>query len=133
MARAETASSRHRISSGSPWEDPYGYSRAVVTGNACHVAGTTDPSGQHLGDAAGQARAALGIIERALTDAGFALGDVVRTRMYLTRFEDVDAVARAHGEVFRDIRPASTLVVVSALVAPELLVEIEADAVRDPV
>ena len=120
------------MTSGSPWEAPYGYSRAMVVGNACHMAGTTDPSGEHPGDAAAQARAAFGIIERALGEAGFRLADVVRTRMYVTRLEDADAVARVHGEVMAKVRPASTLVVVSALVAPELLVEIEADAVRDP-
>jgi enamine deaminase RidA (YjgF/YER057c/UK114 family) len=126
------AEGRRRITSGGHLEAPYGYSRAIVVGDTCHVAGTTDPGGQHPEDAAGQARAALVIIERALRDAGFELADVVRTRMYVTRLEDADPVARVHGEVFADIRPASTLVVISALVAPELLVEIEADAVRQP-
>ena len=121
---------RRRVSSGSRFEGPYGYSRAVVAGDACFVAGTTDPSGTHPGDAAAQARAALAIIERALTDAGFELVDVVRTRMYVTDRADADAVARVHGEVFGDIRPASTLVVVTGLIEPELLVEIEAEARR---
>ena len=121
---------RRRISSDSRWERPYGYSRAIVDGDACWVAGTTDPSGDHPGDAAAQARAALAIIERALVEAGFGLGDVVRTRMYVTRPEDALFVAAAHGGVFRDIRPAATLVVVAALIEPDLLVEIEADAVR---
>lgn len=121
---------RRRVSSGSRFEGPYGYSRAVVAGDACFVAGTTDPSGTHPGDAAAQARAALAIIERALTDAGFGLGDVVRTRMYVIDRADADAVARVHGEVFGDIRPASTLVVVTGLIEPELLVEIEAEARR---
>jgi enamine deaminase RidA (YjgF/YER057c/UK114 family) len=123
---------RRRISSGSRWEVPYGYSRAVVEGDRCLVSGTTDPSGDHPGDAAGQARAALRIIEAALAEAGFTRADVVRTRMYVTRVSDGDAVARVHGEVFRDIRPAATLVVVAALIEPELLVEIEAEAVRRP-
>ena len=122
---------RQRVSSGSPWEAPYGYSRAVVVGNACWVAGTTDPGGEHLGDPAGQARAALGIIERALDEAGFRLADVVRTRMYVTDPAAAVPVAQVHGEVFRDIRPAATLVVVAALIQPSLLVEIEVDAVRE--
>lgn len=122
---------RERISSGSPWEGPYGYSRAIVVGDACWVAGTTDPGNEHPGDPAAQARAALGIIERALCDAGFALTDVVRTRMYVTDPAHAAPVAEVHGEVFRDIRPAATLVVVSALIEPDLLVEIEVDAVRD--
>ena len=118
------------MSSGSPWEGPYGYSRAVVEGDACWVAGTTDPSGAHPDDPAGQARAALGIIERALAEAGFGLADVVRTRMYVTDPAFAAPVAAVHGEVFRDTRPAATLVVVAALIEPGLLVEIEADAVR---
>jgi len=121
---------RRRVSSGSPWEGPYGYSRAIVDGDACWVAGTTDPSDDHPGDAEAQARAALGIIERALAEAGFGLADVVRTRMYVTRAEDALRVAAVHGEVFRDVRPAATLVVVSALIEPRMLVEIEVDAVR---
>ncbi|HZM73307.1 MAG TPA: RidA family protein [Candidatus Polarisedimenticolia bacterium] len=123
--------SRRNISSGSPWEGPYGYSRATVVGHRCWLAGTADPTGRHPGDAAGQAREIIGIIGRALADAGFSLADVVRTRMYVTNAADIDAVARVHGEVFGTVRPASTLVVVTALVAPELLVEIEADAVRE--
>ena len=112
---------------------PYGYSRAVVVGDSCWVAGTTDPSGEHLGDPAGQARAALLIIERALAEAGFALTDVVRSRMYVTDAAWAAPVAEVHGEVFREVRPASTLVVVKGLIAPELLVEIEVDAIRDRV
>jgi enamine deaminase RidA (YjgF/YER057c/UK114 family) len=122
---------RRKISSGSRWELAYGYSRAVVEGDRCWVAGTTDPSGDHPGDPAGQARAALGIIERALAEAGFALSDVVRTRMYVTDVDHATAVATVHGEVFAAIRPASSLVVVKALIEPALLVEIEAEALRD--
>jgi enamine deaminase RidA (YjgF/YER057c/UK114 family) len=121
---------RRRVSSGSPWEALYGYSRAVVVGDACWVAGTTDPSGDHPGDPAAQARAALAIIERALVEAGFALGDVVRTRMYVTDAAHAAPVAEVHGAVFGDIQPVATLVVVTALIEPDLLVEIEADAVR---
>jgi enamine deaminase RidA (YjgF/YER057c/UK114 family) len=123
---------RRRIASGTRWEERYGYSRAIVVGDRCLVSGTTDPSGEHPGDAAGQARAALRIIEVALDDAGFALADVVRTRMYVTAAVDAEAVATVHGEVFGTIRPAATLVVVAALIEPGLLVEIEAEAVHDP-
>jgi enamine deaminase RidA (YjgF/YER057c/UK114 family) len=121
---------RRRISSGAPWEAPYGYGRAIVEGDTCWVAGTTDPSDDHPGDPGAQARAALRIIELALAEAGFELADVVRTRMYVTAAAHADAVARVHGEVFGDIRPAATLVVVSGLIEPDMLVEIEADAVR---
>lgn len=128
------AESRRRISSGGPWEARYGYSRAIVAGDVCHVSGTTDagPDGhsRHPGDAAAQARAALEIIELALGEAGFARSDVVRTRMYLTDLADAATVGEVHGEWFRDIRPASTLVIVAALIDPTLLVEIEADARR---
>ena len=124
---------RQRVSSGSHWEAPYGYSRAIVVGDSCWVAGTTDPSLDNIGDAAAQARAALATIGRALNEAGFDLRDVVRTRMYVTDASAADPVARVHGEVFGDVRPAATLVVVSALIEPGLLVEIEADAVRTPV
>jgi enamine deaminase RidA (YjgF/YER057c/UK114 family) len=125
---------RHRVTSGGPWEAVNGYSRAIAVGDTCHVSGTTDagPDGRsrHPGDAAAQARAILEIIERALTDAGFSRADVVRTRMYLTNVADAPAVGEVHGEWFRDIRPASSLVVVAALVDPTMLVEIEADARR---
>jgi len=119
-----------RISTDSRWEGRFGYSRAVVVGDRCIVSGTTDPTHDHVGDAAAQARAALSIIERALREAGFGLADVVRTRMYVTDPADAEAVATVHGEVFGDIRPAATLVVVSALIEPQLSVEIEAEAVR---
>lgn len=125
---------RRSVSSGGPWEARYGYSRAVAIGDSCHVAGTTDagPDGRsrHPDDAAAQARATLEIIERALAEAGFARTDVVRTRMYLTDPADAAAVGEVHGEWFRDIRPASTLVIVAALIDPSIRVEIEADARR---
>jgi enamine deaminase RidA (YjgF/YER057c/UK114 family) len=125
---------RRRISSGGPWEASAGYSRAIVFGDSCHVSGTTDagPGGPslHPGDAAAQARAAWAIVERALTEAGFSLADVVRTRMYVVSIDDAPAVAAVHGEVFGDFRPASTLVQVAGLMEPSLLVEVEADARR---
>lgn len=125
---------RRRISSGGPWEARFGYSRAIVAGDTCHVSGTTDagPDGRslHPGDPAAQARAVFGIIERALDEAGFALADVVRTRMYVTDRGNLDAVATVHGEVFGEIRPATSGIVVAALIEPSLLVEIEAEARR---
>jgi len=124
--------SRRRVTSGGPWEASAGYSRALAVGEACFVSGTTDagPTGEslHPGDAAGQARATLAIIERALNEAGFALEDVVRTRMFIVDPEDADAVAAVHGAAFGHIRPAATMVVVARLMTPSLLVEIEADA-----
>jgi enamine deaminase RidA (YjgF/YER057c/UK114 family) len=125
---------RRRVSSGGPWEASAGYSRAIVVGDSCHVSGTTDagPDGRsrHPGDAGAQARTVLEIIEQALVDGGFSLNDVVRTRMYVASMDDVPAVIAAHGEVFGEIRPASTLVQVAGLIDPSLLVEIEADARR---
>lgn len=123
---------RRRVSSGGPWEARFGYSRAIVAGDSCHVSGTTDAGSDgrslHPGDPAAQARAVFAIIERALVEAGFSLADVVRTRMYVTEVGNIAPVAEVHGEVFRDIRPASAAVVVKALIEPSLLVEIEADA-----
>jgi enamine deaminase RidA (YjgF/YER057c/UK114 family) len=131
---ADVELTRRRISSGGPWEASVGYSRALVVGDSCHVSGTTDagPDGRsrHPGDAAAQARAVIEIIERALGDGGFALADVVRTRLYLTNLADAAAVGRVHGEFFGEIRPASALIVVAALIDPSLLVEIEVDAKR---
>jgi len=125
---------RRLISSGSPYEARFGYSRAVVDGDSCWVSGTTDsgPDGisTHPDDAAAQARATWAIIERALGEAGFALSDVVRTRMYVTRIEDAQAVAGVQGERFGEIRPAATVVQVAGLIHPSMLVEIEAEARR---
>ena len=125
---------RRRIASGGPWERVAGYSRAIVVGDTCWVAGTTDagPDGtsQHPGDIAGQAREVFAIIERALAEGGFSLGDVVRTRMFVTDMADSGALSAVHGEIFGEIRPAATMVAVAGLMHPSLLVEIEAEARR---
>ena len=124
---------RRNFGSGGPWESVYGYSRAVRVGRQVHVAGTTAvlPDGGVEGgaDAGAQARAVLDRIEAALAQAGARMADVVRTRIYVAPGGDTDAIGRAHGERFAPVRPASTLVVVHALVRPDLLVEIEADAI----
>ncbi|MFN2471359.1 MAG: RidA family protein [Gaiellaceae bacterium] len=123
---------RHVVSSAMPWEELYGYSRAVRVGRHVHVAGTAPimPEGADPPpDAYGQARRCLEIIVAALAEAGARPEDVVRTRMYLTRAEDIAEVGRAHGEVFRDVRPATTGVVVAALLDPRWLVELEAEAI----
>ena len=125
---------RKHVASGGPWEESGGYSRALAVGDMCYVAGTTDagPDGEscHPGDAAGQARAAFAIVEGALGQAGFALDDIVRTRVYITDAAHADVVAAVHGEIFKHVRPAATLLVVTALMRPSLLVEVEATAQR---
>jgi enamine deaminase RidA (YjgF/YER057c/UK114 family) len=125
---------RQRISTGGPWEERFGYSRAIVTGGACFVSGTTDagPDGRsrHPGDAAGQAKAILELIDDVLGRAGFARADVVRTRMYLIDPADVNAVGLIHGVWFAGIQPAAAMVIVAALIDPTLRVEIEVDARR---
>jgi enamine deaminase RidA (YjgF/YER057c/UK114 family) len=122
-----------RLGSGAPWEGIVGYSRVVVRGDAAWVSGTTalmDGKVAHPGDAAAQTRQVLVMIGQALERAGFTLNDVVRTRMFVTDISRWEEVGRAHGEVFGDVRPATTMVQVAALIDPDMLVEIEADAVR---
>lgn len=122
---------RDNVASGSPFEDVYGYSRAVRVGNQIHVSGTTaQPPYLDNGDAYEQACSALTIIDTALQQAGTSLAAVVRTVTYVTDINDADLVARAHQEVFGQIRPAATLVAVSALLSPEMKVEIEVYAVE---
>jgi enamine deaminase RidA (YjgF/YER057c/UK114 family) len=125
--------SARRIGSGAPWEDVVGYSRVVVHGDSAWVSGTTatvDGAVVHPGDAAEQTRVALSGVRQALEAAGFALGDVVRTRMYVTDIGRWEEVGRVHGEFFGAVRPATAMVQVAALIDPAMLVEVEADAVR---
>jgi enamine deaminase RidA (YjgF/YER057c/UK114 family) len=120
------------ISSGGPWESLIGYSRATVAGEYVHVSGSTatvDGVLQHEGDAYGQTKVTLeNVIASALAQVGYSLSDVVRTRIYLSNAEDMDAVGKAHGEIFGEIRPAATMLAGIKFINPKMLVEIEVDA-----
>jgi enamine deaminase RidA (YjgF/YER057c/UK114 family) len=118
---------RQNISGGSPFEPIIGFSRAVRVGHSVLLAGT-GPVGAEAEDAAGQTRRIFAIAKKALAEAGATFNDVVRTRMFLTRAEDWEAVGKVHGEFFGDIRPAATMVVVAALLNPAWRIEIEMDA-----
>ncbi len=121
------------ISSGGPWESVIGYSRAVKAGPFVHVSGTTATVNgelQHKGDAYGQAKVAFGIIEKALAEVDYSLGDVVRIRIYLKDEADMDAVGKANGELFSEIRPALTILAGLKFINPEMLVEIEVDSYK---
>ena len=122
-----------KISSGGPWEASIGYSRAVVAGPYIHVSGSTatiDGVLQHEGDAYGQTKVAFQVIEKALAEGGHSLSDVVRSRLYLANQEDMDAVGKAHGELFSEIRPAATMLAGIKFIHPGMLVEIEVDSYR---
>ena len=122
-----------KISSGGPWEQSIGYSRAVVAGPYIHLSGSTatvDGVLQHEGDAYGQTKVAFEVIQRALAEGGHALSDIVRTRVYLSDPKDMDAVGRAHGELFGEIRPAATILAGIKFINPAMLVEIEVDSYK---
>ena len=123
--------SRTNVTTGSPFGDELGYSLAVLVGDHIHIAGTCAPPPHDHGDAYQQAKSALAIIEGALAELGAGLNDVVRTVVYITDTAHGEGVTRAHGETFGGIMPASTLVVVAALLKPNLVVEIEAYSVLD--
>ncbi len=122
-----------KISSGGPWEESIGYSRAVIAGPYIHVSGSTATVNGvllHEGDAYGQTKAAFEVIEKALAAGGHSLTDVVRSRIYLANAEDMDAVGRAHGELFSEIRPAATMLAGFKFINSAMLVEIEVDSYK---
>ncbi|WP_030743594.1 RidA family protein [Streptomyces sp. NRRL S-31] len=131
-----TSRAVRRVQSGSPWEESFGFARAVAAGDRVLVAGTTSFRGDVLygeGDPYEQAKVAFTGAVEAIGEFGLDIGSVIRTRMYLTHVRDVDAVGRAHKELFDDVRPASTLLVVEGFVDPRILVEVELEAYRGAV
>lgn len=125
---------RVNYSTGAKWEDIVGYSRAVRIGNTLEISGTVATDGTHVmakGDFYGQTRYIIEKIEKVLSQAGFGLKDIVRTRIFVTDISHWEAVGRAHGEFFKEIKPATSMVEVSALIDPDYLVEIEAIAVKE--
>ncbi len=125
---------RVNYSTGAKWEDIVGYSRAVRIGNTLEISGTVATDGTHVmakGDFYGQTRYIIEKIEKVLSQAGFGLKDIVRTRIFVTDISHWEAVGRAHGEFFKEIKPATSMVEVSALIDPYYLVEIEATAVKE--
>ena len=122
-----------KISSGGPWEESIGYSRATIAGNTVHVSGSTatiNGAVQHPGDAFAQTLTALGVIENALQEAGHTLDDVVRTRIYVASAQDMGDVGRAHGKIFGEIRPAATMIAGIQFIDDAILVEIEAESYK---
>lgn len=122
-----------KISSGGPWEASIGYSRAVIAGPYIHVSGSTATVAgelQHEGDAYAQTKVAFEVIEKALKQGGHTINDVVRTRIYLADAADMDAVGKAHGEIFSEIRPAATMLAGIRFINPAMLVEIEVDSYK---
>lgn len=131
-----TSEAVRRVQSGSPWEESFGFARAVAAGDRVLVAGTTPFRGSVLygeGDPYEQAKTAFTSAIEAIGEFGLGIGSVIRTRMYLTHARDVDAVGRAHKEIFDSVRPVSTLVVVEGFVDPRILVEVELEAFRGAV
>ncbi|MGW5370596.1 RidA family protein [Streptomyces sp. NPDC004009] len=131
-----TSEAVRRVQSGSPWEDSFGFARAVAAGDRVLVAGTTSFRGDVLygeGDPYEQAKVAFTSALEAIGEFGLGIGSVLRTRMYLTHVRDVDAVGRAHKEIFDSVRPAATLLVVEGFVDPRILVEVELEAFRGAV
>jgi enamine deaminase RidA (YjgF/YER057c/UK114 family) len=133
VTSVERSGSVERFGSGGPWEAAFGYSRVVAAGPWLLTAGctsTVDGVVTQVGDPAGQTRVAIAVALDALARAGAGIDDVVRTRMYVVRAEDTDAVGRAHGELFGAVRPVATMVVVAGLLHPDHLVEVEVEAFR---
>ncbi len=125
--------SRKNFTTGSPWEDIIGYCRAVRIGNTIEIAGTTaakDAEGKAIEGLYNQTRAILEKLSGVLQDAGASVNDVVRTRMFLTDISQWEEAAKAHGEIFKDIKPVTTIVEVSKLIDPEILIEIEVTAIQ---